>query len=123
MGDPAKPAWEVASITIGTVISGRAVTGWMVSWFEGSWKWMACAVPEASALRIAWRSDPKPLSLLFRTLKVKMECVANDVETIVGVPVVPIRASAKTVKVPATVGLAWTTSVWLWPGWTTPTST
>ena len=70
-GVPAYPGWVVPSIVTGSVISGRADAGEMV-WTPapGIANTMMSAPGFALASRIAWRSDPAPLSAVLVTVSV-----------------------------------------------------
>src|ERR1051326_951492 len=68
-GKPAKPGWVVPSMVNGFVIAGNGLTGIMVRVVFVMAKEMVLGPAAALASRMAWRSEPLPLSLVVTTLK------------------------------------------------------
>ena len=80
IGVPENPGWLVPSIVTVLVIAGRAVAGLIVCTPEpGMSKSIVSAVDAALAFRIAWRSEPGPLSLVLVTVTVEKSWENSDV--------------------------------------------
>ena len=74
-GVPLQPGWVVASIVTVSVISGRAESGEMVAGPPPPISKLIVSAPVPPlASRIAWRSEPAPLSVVFVTEKTAINC-------------------------------------------------
>ena len=70
IGAPEKPGCVEPSITTGSTMSGRPSKGWIRRDGPVMLKLITSAPALAFASRIAWRSEPGPLSLTLVTRKV-----------------------------------------------------